>query len=723
MNAPSANNEAKEQAECDDSMFCDVLIRSDEDTKISYRSGSSVYEEAFVAGRLIGWAHNVAGYLEKTEKLGGIGLMERQHRHVFELEIDGHSLHFGWTLDTVREGPDEVDGCRHVVVEMTHQVRPVHVEVHTKLDGTSVITRWLEVTNLSDRPAAVGQVRPGCGVLLEVPPNDRRPASEMPPPWHIGSFVDARMTNEGDFRWRPITEESIQLGSSEGKSGFGSPFFVIRSDETGEIVICHLAWSGNWAVELRMSHDPETAASRLTYSMGPHALSPMRMLEPGETLKTPAVHIGSLHGDLDLATQQMHTHLRRSVLLPPIPKRDNLVIFNHWSYTGHELTERALRHEIDIAHDVGAEIFVVDAGWYGEPNVHWRKVGDWQPGGRLPNGLHPIRDYARKKGLLFGLWMEPEIIAPGTNIHREHPDWLITRDGVPSDNELDLSNAQAVQWMEQTITQLVEEYELDLFRIDYNTSMGEGGHTLRGDVIENGIWRHNEAIYGIFDRLHSRFPQLILENCSSGGGRTDIGMLSRFHHTWVTDWQQAPRSTRIFNGLSIALPPEYVDRNTGVGQDCHRMADLDFQFRTVMFGHMTIMGLYPQGLTPNPLHLQRVRHHVDTYKTHIRPIHRSSQMFHHTPELPGREPCGWAVWELSSEDRLSSVIGVFRLAGETESSRKVHPRGLNRSRRYQLTFDNSGDHLEIDGRTIIESGIEVRLSHPLTSELVLIKAI
>ncbi len=153
------------------------------------------------------------------------------------------------------------------------------------------------------------------------------------------------------------------------------------------------------------------------------------------------------------------------------------------------------------------------------------------------------------------------------------------------------------------------------------------------------------------------------------------------------------------------------------------MADLDFQFRTVMFGHMTITGLYPQGLTPNPLHLKRVRHHIDTYKTHIRPIHRSSQMFHHTPELPGREPCGWAVWELSSEDRLSSVIGVFRLAGETESSRKVHPRELNRSRRYQLTFDNSGDHLEIDGRTIIESGIEVRLSHPLTSELVLIKAV
>jgi alpha-galactosidase len=166
MNTPYTHNGADEKAECDDGKFYNVLIRSGEETIISYRSGSSVYKETFIHGRLIGWEHNVSGFLEKTGKLGGIGLIERQHRHLFEHEIEGHSHHFGWTLNAVREGPDEIEGCRHVVVEMTHQVRPVRVEVHTKLDGTAVIERWLEVTNLSDRPAAEARVRPGCGILL-----------------------------------------------------------------------------------------------------------------------------------------------------------------------------------------------------------------------------------------------------------------------------------------------------------------------------------------------------------------------------------------------------------------------------------------------------------------------------------------------------------------------------------------------------------------------------
>jgi alpha-galactosidase len=83
------------------------------------------------------------------------------------------------------------------------------------------------------------------------------------------------------------------------------------------------------------------------------------------------------------------------------------------------------------------------------------------------------------------------------------------------------------------------------------------------------LWRHYEALYGIFDRLHARKPNLLLENCASGGGRTDLGLLRRFHYTWITDWPVLPRGVKIFNGMTLALPPEACDRNTGAGQDGH----------------------------------------------------------------------------------------------------------------------------------------------------------
>ena len=125
---------------------------------------------------------------------------------------------------------------------------------------------------------------------------------------------------------------------------------------------------------------------------------------------------------------------------------------------------------------------------------------------------------------------------------------------------LDLTNPEVAKWMEQQITHVIEENHLDFFRLDYNTDPQRGIKTMRDGFIENGYWRYYEALYGIYDRLRARFPNVIFENCAGGGGRTDIGMVRRFSHTWVTDWQIAPRSFMITNGMTMALPPEYVDR-------------------------------------------------------------------------------------------------------------------------------------------------------------------
>ena len=710
--------------------FMDVAFRTEPTPGARFRTGLTVYDEALDKGRWVGRCWQGAGFIERESTAAVRGGWIDVAMQAFGLEMDGQALHFGWDYAGARMVRDGRAGTRHAVVELVHQLRPVRVAVHTRLDGTPVIARWLEVTNTSDRPSALCAVWPWSGLLMDLTSGletgrgtgwrELLPGRDGPV-WSVGYFVDDRWGGEGDFRWQALSPGVFRIESRTGKSGHGCPFFVVRNEATGEQAIGHLGWSGNWAIELTCDLEQSGREARLVFRAGPQAPGPMRVLDPGETVATPEVHLGYAFGDLDQAVQTMHMHLRRSVLQAPVRTRDDLVIYNHWSYTQHEMTEDALRHEIDVAADLGAELFIIDAGWYADRGTNWwSTTGDWTPGDRLPQGVKPIRAYARKKGLLFGLWMDAERIGVESRIHKEHPEWLLRRYGEPTDSDLDLGHPEAAAWLEAEINRVVEEYELDLFRLDYNTMVYEGGQRERHGYLENNLWRHYEVVYGIYDRLRQRFPKLVLENCSGGGGRTDIGMVRRFSHTWVTDWQIAPRSMRIINGMTLALPPEYVDRNIGVCQEGHTRADLDFQWRTVLFGRMTISGVHPRGARPNPDQIGRIKHGVRIYKDFIRPMHRTSRLFHHTPELPGREPHGWGVLELASADATRALVGLFRLAGPAEPEYHLRLRGLDVGRRYRVTFDNTGQTMACTGADLMHAGLTVRLDRALSSELVLV---
>jgi alpha-galactosidase len=215
---------------------------------------------------------------------------------------------------------------------------------------------------------------------------------------------------------------------------------------------------------------------------------------------------------------------------------------------------------------------------------------------------------------------------------------------------------------------------------------------------------------------------VIFENCAGGGGRTDIGMVRRFSHTWVTDWQIAPRSFTITNGMTMALPPEYVDRLIG-GQSGYTTADFDFQSRLLLFVQPTFGFLYPLGSQPNPVLMQRTKRWADLYKNFVRPFMDTARIYHHTPEVAGLDPHGWGVLELDSNDRTRGICGLFQLSAPTQPEYLLRLRGLDVSRRYRVTWDNSGETSVVDGFTLTKQGITVRLEGPLTSELLLFEAL
>jgi len=489
---------------------------------------------------------------------------------------------------------------------------------------------------------------------------------------------------------------------------------------TGQHFVGALAWSGNWL--LNLYSDPVRGGEATAwFSFGPSSPGPMRIIAPGETVATPAAHLGCVDGDLDAAIQAYHDHVRRSVAPVVPPERRNLVTWNHWSYTNDELSEESLRHEVTVAAEMGAEMFVVDAGWYADRGTNWHQlVGDWDEGNRIACGLAGIFDYARSLGLKCGLWVDIERIGTESRIAREHPEWLTTLYGDVPMTAVNTAIPEAGAYIESKLHEIIERYRLDLFRLDRNVHVWENAQNARDGYLENVTFRHYEFVHAMYRRLRERYPHIVMENCAGGGGRHDLGMMGIFDYTQSTDWPRAPRHVRIFNGMSMCLPPERIMTISLAGQDGHERADLDFLLRSLLFGHVYISGICPPGAPPNPTQRARVREAIDLYKSFIRPMLPTSRLYHHTPELPGLEPSGWAVWELVSEDRSQAAVGLFRLAGPAAGEYLLRLRGLQEGRDYRVTFGNTGSTVTLSGAQLMHEGLTIRLGKPLSSELLIL---
>jgi alpha-galactosidase len=195
---------------------------------------------------------------------------------------------------------------------------------------------------------------------------------------------------------------------------------------------------------------------------------------------------------------------------------------------------------------------------------------------RFPHGLGPLVEYAHKKGLLLGLYVEPEGGRDGftsgeqgatigrwseSKVFQEHPDWFVQPGSI-----LNLSISEAAAYMESELTQIIEHYQLDLYRHDFNAPFrGQGSETLRDGFVENDYWRHYDAFYGIFERVHAKYPSLILQQASAGGCRSDLGTVGVFHEQFTSDRATMPYVYQMLSGFSVYLPPETLVNSNGMG--------------------------------------------------------------------------------------------------------------------------------------------------------------
>lgn len=715
-----------------DADFRDVHITEGETTVFSWRFGTAVYEEAFDCGRFVAAGWNTAGYTLNV--LEGFPTRLRWNSWMapqsFRLEADGCSLDYDWEYcGFEKEETQRLNGVSvlRCAITLKSRVKPVTVRVMTELDGTNVLRRWLEITNTSEaQHLALGAIAPMAGGMEEV----EHWREYFSPPdsdclYDLGYMECANWGREGLFKWHRLENGCVCVNGKFQRNRHRHPAFFLRNNAIGTMFFGQLGWAGGY--EMRFDLDGEDDHARLWFRVGLDGVAPLLILDPGETFATPEMHMGALQGDLDDAVNMMHRHLRRSV-------------FDHADARGVRgwveggmgperlMDVAATKHFIDTISAVGGETMIIDAGWYTAPGralKEWHPLaGDWEYNrDRYPNGIEEVRDYAHEKGLIFGLWMDAERLGCRSRMAQEHPEWIIRRWNTDEDRSLiNMADPDACAWVEGQIAHLVEDYGIELFRLDYNIDLKDISYRLdRGHGTEDGTLRYYANTVAMYDRLRRRFPDVVFENCAGGGGRTDVGFVRNFTHTWVSDWNTAPRSLAITNGMTMVLPPEWVDRLMS-GMDCHTRGSLDIQARHLLFGRPTTNDYNCVGSAMNPAQLDFVRHTFAIYKDFIRPNMLDGFIFHHTPEHFRKEPQGTMILERTSKDGRFGVLGLFRLAGTREEDTAVRPRGLDLSRNFRVRLDNSGTEFTVTGAQLASCGLQLHLAGALTSELVTFEA-
>lgn len=712
--------------------YTDIYFQEKPNPEVRFTTGKTICVEALKDGKWIGRYWTPDGRINWP----GAGFTHSQSQRfgntepAFDLEIDGQSLTNGWTWVSASEAAKTDKGSRHYIVELANTIRPVKVRIHTLLDGTPVMVRWLEIINTSDKPEALSRVSPWSGRMWSVDGHRQLLPKDQENIFTLGYYTSSYWSWEGWFDWMPLKGVTTTI---EGRRGAGgdAPFFIVRNEALGQYFFGSLEWSANYHMEFQCEQEPanedpvliihHNAEPYLRFKIGPSAPAPLRVIAPGETVSTPRMHMGHLEGDFDAVVQAMHEHVRRSVLPADPAGRAMLYQYDNgaacFGYLEGRYDEQHMFKDIDIARQLEAEVYVMDAGW-------WDTMGDWTPSPtRFPRGLGPLVDYVHKKGMLFGLYMEAEKVEPtNSKIGKEHPDWLIPGSGL-----LNLTKPEVAAWLESEINRVITEYKVDLFRLDYNPGYPGDGHATSYDGFsENDYWRYYDVLYAMIDRLRVKYPNVIFQQAAEGGKRNDLGISGRFHESYLTDGLMTPRVLRDYCGQSLSLPPEIFVIGLGIALPFDYRGQLDTHLRATftLSRPFILSGVAPSPEELSPERRDRYVHYANIYKKFIRPIFHTCKVYNHAPITAhgGIESSGWFAMEYGSQDRTKGWATLIRM-GESDSDTFVFkPRGLDRGKTYKVTFDSTGETARVDGVRLMQEGLPIRLEAIMSSELLLFEA-
>ncbi len=334
----------------------------------------------------------------------------------------------------------------------------------------------------------------------------------------------------------------------------GEPGF---NEQSGSVLGIHLAYSGNYRLIVeRLSDGSAYVQAGCSYLPGEISIA------PGQSMRSPVAHACVAVGLTEMS-HRFH-QFARTEILPAWTRTARPVHANSWEALYFEHSTQQLCDLVDAAHIAGAERFVLDDGWFEGRRNDTAGLGDWRVDtGIYPEGLHPLVDHVRAKGMQFGLWIEPEMVNPDSKLYREHPEWALHVEGYETPLArhqlvLNLTLPEVQSYLFQSIEALVSEYNIDYIKWDMNRDL-----LFAGNDGQAATSRQVSSVYNLLEQINRRFPELEIESCASGGARADFGILAYTGRIWTSDSIDPIDRLRIQQGFSLFFPPEIMGSHVG----------------------------------------------------------------------------------------------------------------------------------------------------------------
>ncbi|MCW4457001.1 alpha-galactosidase [Microbacterium sp. MPKO10] len=486
----------------------------------------------------------------------------------------------GHRVDGSAWSPKFVD-VRHEVHEKTLTSRGsdatagLELTVIVELTESGLLRARAEVSNTADSGYTVDRL----AVTLPVPPVAHEILDQT------GRWAKERVPQRRD-----IVAGTHLRESRRGRTGADAATVLVAGErsfgfQSGEVWGLHVGWSGNHLSYVERHNNGHTLLG------GGELLLPGEVaLSAAESYSTPWVY-GSYGVGLDEQAARFHAYLRSR---PQHPTADRPVTLNVWEavYFNHRLD--TLLELADRAAEVGVERYVLDDGWFRHRRSDDAGLGDWYVDeGVWPDGLSPLVERVRERGMEFGLWFEPEMVNPDSDLARQHPEWIMQTGGrmpleARSQQVLNVAIPEAYEYLLARISSLVSEYKIDYIKWDHNRDLIEPGSTARAGAA--GTHEQTAAVYRLLEELKRRHPGLEIESCSSGGARVDLGVLEFTDRVWASDCIDPLERQQILRWTAQLLPPELVGNHIA-GPRSHttsRTHDLSFRATTALIGHLGV---------------------------------------------------------------------------------------------------------------------------------------
>jgi alpha-galactosidase len=517
-------------------------------------------------------------------------------------------------------------------------------------NGQSILERWSTIENQTKED-----------VVLE----DAASATWSLPNLENRNYRAHWLTGRWAGEWQ-LQSASLDVGSQVIESRRGStgsqanPWFALEGpyagdEEHGPVYFGELGWSGSWRITMEQSSFHQV---RITGGYNPFDFG--YRLAPGESLTTPPFYGGFTGGGMGEASRILH-RFQQSVILPgaPHPKL-RPVLYNSWEATEFNVSESSQIALAEKAAQLGVERFVIDDGWFGQRKDDHAGLGDWYINKeKFPNGLKPVIDRVHQLGMDFGIWVEPEMVNPDSDLYRKHPEWAMNFPGRPRTEArnqllLNLARPDVTEYVYHWLDDLVSNNDINFLKWDYNRNWAEPGWDAVPVADQKKIYvAYVHNLYSILDRLRAKHPKLEIESCSGGGSRVDLGIMRRTEEVWPSDNTDALDRLSLQDGFTHAYTPGVMV--AWVTDAPNRKTPLKFRFLVAMEGSLGI-GANLNNFTPEDMATSKDL--VAFYKS-IRPTVQQGLQYRLIPPSRPGASSEHAATEYVAADGTQAVVFAY----------------------------------------------------------------